>query len=78
MACNCKRGLEIQDKYGVDVEETVGEKAYRYAWKVLIAIIALGLTIVVVPAVMVLIVYSVIFGNGKPIKLPKQLSKYLK
>jgi len=78
MSCNCKRSLEIQDKYGVDVEETVGEKAYRHAWKVLIALIALGLTIVVVPAVMVLIVYSIIFGNGKPIKLPKQLSKYLK
>jgi hypothetical protein len=77
MSCNCKRSLELQDKYGVDVEESIGEKVYRYIWKVLIAFIALGLSIVVVPVAMVIIMYSIIFGDGKPVKLPNWLAKYL-
>ena len=77
MACNCKRANKLQDDYGVKEDETLSGKAYRYLWKVIIALLMLAFSIVIVPIVIVMAMYNIVFGNGKPIVLPKFLGKYL-
>jgi hypothetical protein len=78
MACNCKRGLEIQDKYGVKEEESFVEKSYRLLWKVVIFFIIIALGVVVTPIVIIVVIYNFFFGKNKGIVFPTQLAKYLK
>ena len=78
MACNCKKKAEIEEKYGVEEEETLLGKIYRQIWKLIIVVIVVLLAVVISPIMMILVVYNIFFGKGKPITLPKKLRKYLK
>lgn len=77
MACNCKKGAELEDKYGVKAEESLLQKSYRALWKLFILVIGIVLGIVVVPIVIFVLIYNQIFRGGKGITMPKMLSKYL-
>ena len=77
MACNCKKGAELEDKYGVKAEESLLQKSYRGLWKLFILVISLAMAIVVVPVVIFVLIYNQIFRGGKGITMPKMLSKYL-
>lgn len=76
MACNCKKKMELEEKYGTLVGENILEKISRLSFKVLFAIIAMCLVVVVVPITLVVAFYKMIFGNGKII-LPNFMGKYL-
>ena len=78
MACNCKKRNEIEERYGVKEEESFIGKIYRQLWKVIFFVITIMLAIVITPIMILVIIYKIFFGKGKPIMLPKQLSKYLK
>lgn len=78
MACNCKKRNEIEEKYGVREEESFFGKCYRQLWKIIIFVVAIGLGIIITPIMIFIVIYKLFFGNGKPIVLPKQLSKYLR
>ena len=78
MGCNCKRGFEIQEKYGVKEKESFFDKIYKYGWKIIISFLFLVLSIVIAPIIIVMAMYQIVSGNDKPIVLPKQLGKYLK
>ena len=78
MACNCKRSLEIQDKYGVKEEESFIEKSYRQLWRIFVFFIVIALGIVVTPIVIIVVLYNFFFGKNKGIVFPSQLAKYLK
>lgn len=77
MACNCKRKIELEDKYGIEEEETILQKLNRFFIKVIFMVLAIGVTVVVAPILVIMSFYKVFFGNGK-ITLPNFLSKYLK
>ena len=78
MSCNCKRANKLQDEYGVKEEESWSEKAYRYGFKVFVAVLLLLMSVVAVPAFLLVIAYNIVFGKGKPIVLPNFLGKYMK
>ena len=77
MGCNCKRGLQLEEKYGTEIEETKLQKVYRTLWKLLIMTIGVVLGIVLVPVVILALMFNQIFRGGKGITLPKRLSKYI-
>ena len=76
MACNCKKKMELEEKYGTLVGENILEKISRFSFKVLFAIIATCLAVVVVPTILAVAFYKMTFGNGKII-LPNFMGKYL-
>ena len=78
MACNCKKSIELQEKYGVEQEVDALEKLYMVIWKVFLSVIVLAVSVIAVPVMMAIIIFNIMFGNGKPVAFPKQLGKYLK
>jgi hypothetical protein len=78
MACNCKKKIELENKYGTDENEDLFTKTYRYTFKAMIFALVVLIAIVVTPAVILVAIYKVIFKNNESIILPKFLSKYLK
>jgi len=78
MACNCKKAIQIEDRYGTKIEESLLQKTRRTFGKILVLLIGFGLSIVVVPVITVVLIYNQIFREGKGITIPKMLSKYLK
>jgi hypothetical protein len=78
MACNCKKANELQDKYGIPQEESLLKKTYIILFKIFVMLLGLVLGIVVVPIVICALIYNQIFRAGKPLKLPRWLSKFLK
>lgn len=77
MGCGCKNALKLQEQ-GVEEEESLFEKTRRRAVKVIILLLALPLSIITVPAVIIYLVYNQMFGDGKGIVIPTKLSKYIK
>ena len=77
MACNCKIKIEVEEKYGTEVEETLYEKVFRFAMRFGMMIIAIIISLIVIPIMVVLSFYKVFFGDNK-ITLPNFLRKYMK
>lgn len=78
MACNCKKKIEFENKYGVDEKEDLFTKTYRYTFKAMIFALVVLIAMIVTPAIILVAIYKVIFKNNESIVLPEFLSKYLK
>ncbi len=78
MACNCKKKIELEDKYGVLEEETYLEKINRFFLRIFIFILLVVLAIIIMPIMFAIIIYKIAFGKNTTIVLPKFLGKYLK
>ena len=77
MACNCKKRLEFEEKYGTKMVETYLQKSYRVMLKVAIILIGFVLGIVAVPVVISVLIFNQVFRNGKGLTIPKVLTKYM-
>lgn len=78
MGCGCKKGAEIEDKYGRADEETLIESFIRYAYKFSIFLVAVALGAVIAPIMITIGLYKAMFMRGKPMVLPSFLRKYVK
>lgn len=72
MGCNCKRGVELEEKYGENVEETPIEKGLRLLYKVAVFALVLVLGIVVSPIAIIYVLYRMVFGDGG-VKIPRKI-----
>lgn len=78
MACNCKKKMVLEDKHGIKEEETLLGKINRYIWKVVIFVLLIGMACVLIPVMLFLIVYQIVFKKEPKIVLPNFLGKYMK
>lgn len=78
MGCNCKRALQIQEKYGTEVNENTFQKVYRVLLKIIILLIGLVFGVILVPVVVFILIFNQVFRDGKGITIPKKLSKYIR
>ena len=78
MACNCKKKIELENKYGEDENEDLFTKTYRYTFKAMIFALVVLIALIVTPAIILVAIYKVIFKNNESIILPNFLSIYLK
>ena len=75
MSCNCKRKIELEEKYGTEEEETIIEKITRILFKIgLFLILFMSLT-VIVPIFLIKIFYMIIFTNNRTVWIPNFLKK---
>lgn len=77
MGCNCKRITEFENRYGIPENETVLGKTMRYVMKFVLFAIALVLSVILTPLILIWAVYAIFFGNNR-IVLPNFLYKYMK
>ena len=77
MSCNCKKALELEKKYGVEVKETLLQKTSRVTMKIAVLLIGLIISIVAVPVVISILIYNQVFRGGKGITIPSKLSKFI-
>jgi len=77
MACSCKKINRFEDAFGVPEEESILGKSGRYFNKAILFLIALGLSIVIVPCVILVAIYKIVWGKDNRIILPKFISKYM-
>jgi hypothetical protein len=77
MACNCKKGVQMEDKYGVKEDESFLVKLPRFAFKTLVFLITLVLAIVVTPIMILFVLYKLFFAKNREIILPKKLRKFI-
>ena len=78
MACNCKKKIAIETKYGEPIEQTWFDKIYTIGLKTIGFLIMLVIAIILVPIVIVVAIYKMFFSKNKAIVLPDFLGKYLK
>ena len=76
MACNCKRKIELEEKYGTKEELSLYDKIVGGLFKFVLMVLIAVIGIIICPILFVLSLYKVFFGN-KMIVLPKFLSKYM-
>ena len=75
MSCNCKRKIELEEKYGTEEEETIIEKITRILFKIgLFLILFMSLT-VIVPIFLIKIFYMIIFNNNRTVWILNFLKK---
>ncbi len=77
MACNCKRIKRFEDTFGIPEEESILSKVMRIMSKVLLFLIAIGLTIVIAPCITLIAIYKIVWGKDNRIVLPKFIRKYM-
>ena len=73
MGCNCKRRMDIEDKYGEKIEENLLEKGLRLILKVMVFALAIALSIVITPFLLIYIAYKMIFKHSTTLAMPKQI-----
>jgi len=78
MACNCKRKIDLEKKYGVRQTETILGKVRRFMLKILIFIFLMAMILVATPIMIVVVIYRIAFKGDTAIVLPKFLGKYIK
>ena len=75
MSCNCKRKIELEEKYGTEEEETIIEKITRILFKIGLFLILLMSLAVIVPIFLIKIFYMIIFTNNRTVWIPNFLKK---
>lgn len=75
MSCNCKRKIELEEKYGTEEEETIIEKITRILFKIGLFLILLMSLTVIVPIFLIKIFYMIIFTNNRTVWIPDFLKK---
>ena len=78
MACNCKKKMVLEDNYGTKEEENVLSKVNRYFWKCIIFLTFMALSVAVIPIMVFVAIYQIVFAKEPKIVLPKFLGKYMK
>lgn len=78
MACNCKKKMVLEEKYGTKEEESLLWKLNRYIWRVIMFVIMIALAFIIVPVMIFLVIYKMVFKTEINIVLPKFLGKFLK
>lgn len=77
MACNCKKKIEIEKKYGVPQEEGILGVVIRYVSRIVLALIVLALFVIIFPLITCVLLYQVLMGKELEVSLPKFFSKRL-
>lgn len=75
MSCNCKRNLEFEEKYGIEEKETPFQMVMRNVMKVGLFAFLVSSIIVIMPILLVVVFYKLIFSKNKVISLPKLFGK---
>lgn len=75
MSCNCKRNLEFEEKYGIEEKETPFQMVMRNVMKVGLFAFLVSSIIVIMPFLLVVVFYKLIFSKNKVISLPKLFGK---
>ena len=75
MSCNCKRKIELEEKYGTEEEETIIEKITRILFKIGLFLILFMSLVVIVPIFLIKIFYMIIFTNNSTVWIPDFLKK---
>lgn len=75
MSCNCKRKIELEEKYGTEEEETIIEKITRILFKIGLFLILFMSLVVIVPIFLIKIFYMIIFTNNRTVWIPNFLKK---
>lgn len=75
MSCNCKRKIELEEKYGTEEEETIIEKITRILFKIGLFIILFMSLVIIVPIFLIKIFYMIIFTNNRTVWIPDFLKK---
>lgn len=75
MSCNCKRKIELEEKYGTEEEETIIEKITRILFKIGLFLILFMSLVVIVPIFLIKIFYMIIFTNNRTVWIPDFLKK---
>lgn len=78
MACNCKKKMVLEENYGTKEEENVLSKINKYFWKCVIFLVFIALSIIVIPTMIFVAIYQIVFAKEPKIVLPKFLGKYMK
>jgi hypothetical protein len=69
--------MELEKKYGTEVEETFLRKSLRTLLKIGVLLVGFAVSIVTVPTVILILIYNQVFRGGKGITIPSKLSKYI-
>lgn len=77
MGCNCKRVKSFAEKHGIEEEQTIFQKWFRWGLRMLLFLIAIASSIVLAPIIIFLTIYKMCFGKDNRITLPKFMRKYL-
>jgi hypothetical protein len=76
MGCNCKNAVKISE---ANTPERSGvEKALLFLKKVGLFMLAISLSIVLTPIILIGIFYKMIFDGNKPITMPNKILNMLK
>ena len=75
MSCNCKRNLEFEEKYGIEEKETPFQRVMCNVMKVGLFAFLVSSIIVIMPFLLVVVFYKLIFSKNKVISLPKLFGK---
>lgn len=78
MGCNCKKSIELEEKYGVKEDENIIIKISRLMFKFLIFVITIFLAIIVTPIMILVVIYKLFFAKHREIILPKMLRNFIK
>ena len=70
MGCNCKRKIELEDKYGEKVEEGLLERLTRGIVRALLALTTVVFAIVITPFAIIYLLLKLFFSRDKGIMFP--------
>lgn len=77
MACNCKRKIELEDKYGEKEEEGLFTKLSRYALKAFVFALTIFSAIILIPIMIFVVIYKIFFAKKREIILPKAFRRFM-
>lgn len=78
MACNCKKKIEIEEKYGEPQEEGLLEVISRYIGRFIMVLIVACLSIFIFPLVLCVIFCQVLMGKEMQVSIPDFITRRLK
>lgn len=78
MSCNCKRKIDIEEQFGEPMDENLFEKLSRFMKRITVFIIFLGLALILIPTIVIIAMYKLVFSKNPTISMPKFLGKYFK
>ena len=78
MGCSCKQVKKLEEKYGVEKEETLFSKMWKILYKVFIFLISVTLGLIVIPITLIVALFKTIFTDNNRLTLPYSLVKFVK
>lgn len=78
MSCNCKRKIELEEKYGENEELSWVYQLKQKISRIFGIMLFIAMVVILTPIIICIIIYSVIFRKNNEVILPKFLRKYMK